>query len=599
MTALIPTIEPLVTRLGAFTRDRRCKLLHVRVGVELRAATVELVRAHEHRLENRSPFVVLEQDHLEDDAGWDARVEDARRVHEARRIDADPPIPALAPFPGGSGVAAFALQVQQLLHAAPPGTSGLVVVLAPRRLESAALWRDAVEMLVTRASLSAVRWIVVEAESHSLAVLVDELGERADACDVRVPGDVAISALADLASGRGPAGPRGVVPPPRRDVPSTAPDAEGEKRLALRGLVLTAALATSRKRPTEAIAAQRAARDLCEGAGWRDEATTMELVLGSQLVAAGAVREAENTFLHAIERARAAGRDDQVSTAGFGLGATRTLRGERHTALVAYAEAAVAAETSGSPALAIEGARLAGQAALDVKMEPQAIAFLGRAVRIAVETPEDVSRTSAPTAARMLASICRKRSMPARAAELEAQAQSLAKGRPVVLEVARPIEVPRVELPSPSAAASIEEGTAILTLEEIARVHWGGVVDDAAPPEDGSRSWTRGEIEMLQGAVDRSLDDDSSAMLAPEELAALRGQSVVHELPALIEEVEPEAPPPLEAPPLPEAPSHADEDAALAAALAQLMAQGEGRMVMRREDLELIRKKLLEREGKG
>jgi hypothetical protein len=139
----------------------------------------------------------------------------------------------------------------------------------------------------------------------------------------------------------------------------------------------------------------------------------------------------------------------------------------------------------------------------------------------------------------------------------------------------------------------MEEGTAILTLEEIARVHWGGVVDDAAPPEDGSRSWTRGEIEMLQGAVDRSLDDDSSAMLAPEELAALRGQSVVHELPAMIAEVEPEAPPSLEAPP------HADEDAALANALAQLMAQGEGRMVMRREDLELIRKKLLEREGKG
>ena len=30
MTALIPTIEPLVARLAAFTRDRRCKLLHVR-----------------------------------------------------------------------------------------------------------------------------------------------------------------------------------------------------------------------------------------------------------------------------------------------------------------------------------------------------------------------------------------------------------------------------------------------------------------------------------------------------------------------------------------------------------------------------------------
>lgn len=594
MTALIPTIEPLVARLAAFTRDRRCKLLHVRAGTELRAAAVELVRAHEHRLENRSPFVVLEQDHDEDDFGWDARVEHARRVHEHRRIEADPPIPALPAAPSAKGLPAFALQVQQLVQAAPPGTSGLVVVLAPRRLDAQPHWRDAIEMLVTRETLAAVRWIVVEAESHSLALLVGELGDAASHCDVRVPEDVALAALEDLANGRAPAGPRGVVPPVRPDVPSTTPDADGERRLALRKLVLSAALATSGKRPAEAVASQRAARDLCETAGWKAEATTMELVLGSQLVAGGAVREAEATFLHAIERARATGRVDQVATAGLGLGATRTIRGERHTALVAYAEAAIAAEASGSMPLAIEGSRLAGQAALDVKMEPQAIAFLGRAVRLAVETPEDVSRTSAPVAARMLADICRRRSMPARAAELEAQAQSFAKGRPIVVEVARPIEVPRVELPPAAAAASVEEGTAILTLEEIARVHWGGVVDSDAPPAEGSRSWTRAEIESLQGAVDRSLDDDSSAILVPEELAALRGQSVVGELPAIVAPpvVEPEAPPMLAEL------AAADEEAALASALAQLMAQGEGRMVMRREDLELIRKKLLEREGK-
>ena len=36
-----------------------------------------------------------------------------------------------------------------------------------------------------------------------------------------------------------------------------------------------------------------------------------------------------------------------------------------------------------------------------------------------------------------------------------------------------------------------------------------------------------------------------------------------------------------------------DEEAALALALARLMSQGEHRIVMRREDLELIRRKLL------
>jgi hypothetical protein len=587
MTAFIPALEPLVTRLAEFTRDRTCRLLHVRVGPELRGGAVELARAQEWRPENRAPFVLLEHPHTAADTGWAARVEHARAVHARRREDAEPPISALAEAPGpGDERLRFALQLQQLLHAAPAGTSGIVVVLAPRVLEDAAAWRDAIELLVTRPALASVRWIVVESEAHSLAVLVDELGERAWHVDARVETAVADAALADLARGRTPAGPRGVVPPARRDVVTAVPDADGQRRLALRELVLTAALAASRGQHVEAVGAQRRARDLCESAGWSGEATTMELVLAAQLVAAGAAREAETSFLRALERARAFERPDQVATAGFGLGAARTIRGERHTALVAYAEAALAAEESRSMVLAIEGSRLAGQAALDLRMEPQAIAFLGRAVRLAQESDEDLSRSSAPLAARTLASVCRRRGLGARAAELDACARAFADPARPAPVVSTTVEAPPAPAPPPAAvvaASALDEGTALLTLEEIARVHWGGVVDDPSPPAEGSRSWTHDEIRTLQAAVDRSLDEESTSMLSPDELSALRGQSLGAPLPELVEPVPPPA-------------LDGDEQGALADALAQLVAQGEGRMVMRRDDLERIRKSLAERE---
>ena len=148
--------------------------------------------------------------------------------------------------------------------------------------------------------------------------------------------------------------------------------------------------------------------------------------------------------------------------------------------------------------------------------------------------------------------------------------------------------LPLIETPIVSAPDI--EGTALLTLEEIARVHWGGVTDEPSPPVEGPRSWTRDEILVLQAAVDRSLDEDSTAALSPDELAALRGQSIGAAPPVM--------PLPVElAPVMPSEPAlvrdAAEEEAALARALAQLVAQGEGRMVMRSDDLELIRKKLL------
>jgi len=603
MSAHAATLEPLIEELAMFVADPRCKLLHVRVGIELRRAAVDLVLAHEHRSDNPAPFVVFEQGHTAAVPGWLSRAGHARVQHEQRRDGAEPPIPALPPAPRASDErVGFALQLRQLLAAAPPHTEGLVVVLTPAVLEALAQWRDAVGIFVTASELADVRWIVVETERRTLDALAVSLGDAARRVDVFVSQDAAAADYEQLVSGSTTPGPKGVTPPSRKDVAGPA-DAAGAQRAQLGTLVLSAALAASRSRSVEAIAAQTRARDVCEAAGWFDEAIAMEIVLGGYLVGAGAVRDAESSFLRAIEGARKHARPDKIATAGFGLGAARTIRGERHTALVAYAEAALAAEDSKSTLLAIEGSRLAGQAAADLGMEPQAITFFGRAVRLAEDSSEDVSRTSAAIAARSLAGVCRRRRLFERATELDAQARRFASPDGAPDREVRP-EPPEPRIPM---VAEAPESTGVLTLEEIARMHWGGVTDAPSPPSEGSRSWTREEILTLQRAVDHSLDDRTSQILSRHELRALHGDSV-QELPlAPPADLEPAPlePAPLEPAPLEpsppemaprvdlEAAAHADEIAAFEQALARMKAFGEGRIVMRRDELELIRKHLV------
>jgi tetratricopeptide (TPR) repeat protein len=656
MSGHAAAIERLAGRVRGFLRDDGKKLLHVVCATELRRAALRLVTAAEHAPENRSPFVVLDAPHRADAPGWSLRIDAVRRQHDDRRDGADPPIAALAPAPPGDDArVGFAGQLLQILHACPAGTRGLVVVLAPAFVEAPKIWAEAVGLLVGGPRLSDVRWIVVDIEASTINPVVAALGDRAVQHDARIDGTEAHAALERLARGGLGAAPRGVIPPPRPDVPApdTSPDAQ--RRGEVRGKVLQASLSLARGDGAGAVSAQRAARDLCAGAGWTRDAVAMELVLGGQLLASGQVRAGEESFGRAIEAARATQMHAEIATAGFALGATRMVRGERHTALVAYAEASLAAERSGDAMLAIEGSRLAGQTASELGMEPQAITFYTRAVKLADQGAPEVGLTSAAEAARRLATICRKRGLRPRAVELEAQAERFA--RPPEPAAARVVEVPEappaIERPEPAPAiaanatpsivpapvpreiidrilrapspapivAKIEEaaalepsellgalpvppdqlrflpegtalvdrravasvappadgtilldemepglapavpprllppsegtilldldaarssspmplhasgpgpalaeGTGLLTLEEIADMHWGGVAPSPMPPAEGSRSWTRGEIEILQRAVADALEPEATLMLSMEELAALRGE---------------------------------------------------------------------------
>ncbi len=550
MSARSASIEDLVVRLAGFLREEGCRLLQVVVDPELRRSIVGLVMAQEFRPTNRAPFVAFEHEHTGAVPAWSQRAEHARRQHERRREGAEASIAPLPAAPvGGDERLVFGLQLGQLLLIAPPHSEGLVVVLAPGHVEAPTNFRESVALLLGRRELAAVRWIVIEADGDATGPLVATLGAQAQRIDTRLPAADADAELEALIRDRPPAGPRGVMPPSRPDVLSRVPDADGERRREIGRLSLGAALASGRGRGAEAVAAQRGARDLAAEAGWTGDAVTLELALGGHLVAAGATREAELSFLRAIETARASGMHDKAATAGFGLAATRTVRGERHTALVAYADAALAAERSGSSMLAIEGSRLAGQAALELRMEPQAITFLAKAVGLAEAAPVGVGLSSAAVAARTLAAICRKRGLGERAAALDAAAArfgehaqpevSTATVPPVALPsmpAAQPSTPPTpasVAAPSAAPAASqpafvpFDEGTGMLTLDQIARLHLRGVASDPTPPVQGARSWTRDEIESLQHAVDHSLGDDASRILSRDELAALSGRAVV------------------------------------------------------------------------
>lgn len=586
MPAHAAAIEALADQLRGFLRQPDQKLLHVIATPDLRKGAMATAMAAEHAPENVAAFVLFAQPHTADAPGWRLRAGSAREQHDSRREGAEPPIPALPPAPEAKdALVAFAEQLWQLLDRKPPGSDGLVVVLAPSQVEDAKAWASALSRVVMGNALSQARFIVIDVESSTIAPVFNALGDRARVHETQLPDDAAAQAVAQAMRGVAGAAPSDVQPPARADDPPKAPvDEEATLRKAVGDKVLVAALAMGNGDAVGAVTAQRQARDLCAAAGKTDDALQMELLLGGQLNAAGQPKAAEQSFDRALAGAQQAGKPDKVATAGFAVGAVRLAQGERHTALVAYAQAAVAAEQSGQPLLAVEGNRLAGQAAADIKMEPQAITFFTRAVKLAETVPpETVHRTTASHAARGLAALCRKRKLTERAAELTAQAErfetpiqplaepetftpdattveafsppprapnpeaTLVEASPaagpdlfaveasippadllapplLVLPTLEAASGPAVAPPALSTTATPDdfgEGTSLLTLNEIADMHWGG---DTSAPASGPRPWTPGEIEILQSAVSEALEPEATTMLSYEELAALRGE---------------------------------------------------------------------------
>jgi hypothetical protein len=500
----------LLSALSSFVRDARCKLLHVIVDAEARASVVDMVMVHEHRPDNPAPFVAFHQAYLAERTGWRSRAAHARRVHRSRRDGAEASVPDLPESPDAHDeLAAFAVQLQQVLHATPRGAEGLVVVLAPSHVAAPTKFRDEVDGLIRTPALTAVRWIVVDVGPGAMSPTVVALGARAREVDARAPVGTRDAELDAIVAGRRRARPCGATAPRRGDTPTAATDPDGERRAEIGRLSLAAALAASRGEAPSAVLAQREARDIAAAAGWTDDAIVLELALGGHLVGAGSPGEAEASFQRAVDSAQSHGRHDLVATAGIGLAAVRMTRSEHASALVAYADAAVAAKRGGSEVLSVEASRLAGEAALMLRMEPQAITFLAQALAIAEASTEAPSRSCGSKAARTLALLCERRGLGGRASELRETARQLD-------DEARPVDDASSSNAAPAGAEAESSGAPVLV--------------PAGPA--GFAALTTDDAASLQRALVDSLDvagSELTAILGEEELARLRARPVEHD----------------------------------------------------------------------
>lgn len=582
MESLGSPIERLLEAMASFVRTPATKLLHVDAAVRMRKGCVEAVMAHERDPANTAPFYLFEQEHTGHGGQWSERAEHARAQHAHRAELMQPHRESLAALPdgvaAGGGQAQFATALLQLAHGQPQGAHGMVVVLSPSTLDAAEAWHAGVQPLLMDPKLAAVRFVVIETPPAPTASIADQLRDRA--AKVTVAPNVAAedrdidSMLEDFVPG-GPipgAAPE-VLPPPHPSVgPPPEPTADSKLRGAIAQKLVASALAMKQGRAAEAVQSTREARDLSSAAGLHRDAINLELMLGGQLLAAGSSKQSEAAFTRATETAAEQGKDSQVATGQFSLGASKLTRRDKQGALVCYAEGTVAAERSGQPALAIEGGRLTGSLAADLGMQAQAIAFYTKAVKLAEAAGPVAPLTSAGESARALAEMCRKRGLTDQAAKFSAQADTFenlvvpdaptALGeRPsdegAVLEAATPSapsptgpKQPEAFLPVGVAAAPAgamvfgappsedEEGTGMLSLDDVARMRAGVEAadseDDALEANpDGSQpppGLDEASLEKLRAATFDVLDEDSSSMLSREELAALTGE-IPFELP--------------------------------------------------------------------
>lgn len=578
MDAFAAPLERLVEAMSGFVATPATRLLLVRTDAELRAAAIEVVMAHEFRPNNRAAFYLFEQPHSASAQGWEARTERATAQYEHRTKDGD----ALPNSDTAEGPAGFASRLLSLAHAAPPGSKGIVAVLAPSVIEDGVGWTAALEPMVTNPGENAARFVLIETAPSPSDPLAVKLGTRAQVVDVCVEPEhrkADMDSLLDTAIAGGPLGasPSLKAPPHPAAAPEHPPTPEGK----MRGLVSAALLGASKHLQAgegpAAVAEVRKARDLVASAGIVGEAINLELLLGGVLVGAGGLAAASASFGRAIAAANESGRHDQAAMGHFALGATKLSARDRHGALVTYAEGTVAAEKSEQPALAIEGARMTGSLAEELGLEAQAIAFWTKAVKLAEDLGPQAPLTSAAESARRLAQMCRKRGLREQAATFEEKASTfeaiIVPEAPTAIE-AGPVDdgVQAEQAPPPSApqpapapahtpplaarpslaplppaaafspAAPRSEGTGMLSVDDIARLHSSTTeaaeadpinLDASAPiepPADAPEELgmlDEAQLEILRAATFEVLDEDSTGLLTPDELAMIRGEIVM------------------------------------------------------------------------
>lgn len=566
MTDAHQAMVELHDRALAFLRDDGCRLLHVVTTASTRKVTLKVLRGLELSPFAPGPFAELTTPHDSAAPGWDVRADTLRGIYDARRegADDDEPWPQLPPPPAVGGLAGFAGQLAQVLSCTPGGRPW-VVLLAPAHVRLVPHWARAIAMLLAGHELGAVRWIVVDTEYSTLD---DELGNDAERTRVDARAEPIPLGLLNAPDGEGPHARSGIVGPRRpRQPPAVEPSADDLRRRELGSLVTRAAAAHEQGRPVEAVRQQRLARDLCASEGWLEQQVTMELLLGSYLLGAAAPEQAEARGVEAVALAETTEtRPELLPISQLALGSTRMARGDRPGALLTYSSAIVSADERGLAPLLLEACRLAGDVALVLGMEAQAIASWGKAVAVASARPEVAALGSAGHCARAMALVCERRGLKRDAARYWEEARRLEEAGlrpPTTVEEPTPLpeeSTPAPEEPKPlpdepepqpeslivgegsepplyarsgstlplegigSSNGEIVDETADVSVEELAVLHWNGAL-----PSSIARSvvhqWQPEEETALRRAAAVTMTPDVTSLMTKEELAAIHGHS--------------------------------------------------------------------------
>jgi hypothetical protein len=444
-----------------FARAKETRVLWVQADGACRRAALACVEKLEYHADNTSPFIVLDAPWAGADGGGLGRVSSFVERFAAKRMALAKAGVDIGDFgatdPVDGRLHTFGAALQQASAALRPPLGGLVIVLAPPRVEGPEAFVADVRALIESTALAAVRWIVLETDSEHLAGLVSELGvARALRVDARVAPEDQRRDLAALA-GPPPAPGAPLVAPhpwgawssggampaaaaPRRvDDPPAPSDAQleaaGLSPLYLRGgaqriksLVVGASLALGEGRFDAAIELSARAAALFGDMNMPADQVTALLILGGHELAASRPEAARLSYESAARLAESKALPEAQAQAELALGMLDALE-ERPSAVGHYEAAGALSEQARSTPLAIECWRMAGQAAERLGSFEQASKDHQHALDLAEGLPPEAARaTSAAEVARLLARLVEQQGDTVRATELVRRAFRLEHG---------------------------------------------------------------------------------------------------------------------------------------------------------------------------
>jgi tetratricopeptide (TPR) repeat protein len=454
MESIAKPIKQLFEDSGWFARAHELRLLTIQVDAELRTSALDILAKREFHADNYSPWTILDDAYLAENDGWLLRANRLQAEHERRRdacAKEGVPLDAAPPRREQPGVLGFAALLGDLLGTLHAPMRGWVIVLAPTMVTNRIAYEYEVEALIHAPALSSVRWVVVDSELAPLETARVKLVRAAIHSTVHVDPDDQAAELSAMVAAAAPsgglsfghAGPRGVRPPARVDDPPRPDPAQFEAALRAKGIdpryleqapmlrqcLLGAALAMREGRGAEAVELQRQSLTICETLGLHEQRVICQMTVGSYLLALRNRADAQQEYEQAAVYAEQHQVPVQAALARMGLAALYGIDEAYEHAANEYITAARWAEHAQSELITIECWRLAGQHQLNrLDYEAAHQCFL-HSIRVAEGAPAKIQQTSsAPEAARRLASLFAERSMHAHAQALYDQADRIERG---------------------------------------------------------------------------------------------------------------------------------------------------------------------------